>query len=184
MWASNCLTLQARVFSGLRVAKDTSHHGGSPRPSDVAQDDVMEHLIRIELKLGTLSDRLGPGSDGVNTQQAAAPRDRRLGGPVAVHGLQHIVGSTIDTEVEISDGAWFGEGCLLEEGRLFIATVFAVVESELALLPAAEYLKAPLWHTGGDRTRGQGWRDIRGGVEIQAAQESGGDVPCPIESRG
>mmetsp|Transcript_13389 Transcript_13389/g.35536 ORF Transcript_13389/g.35536 Transcript_13389/m.35536 type:complete len:184 (+) Transcript_13389:133-684(+) len=101
----------------------------------------MEHLIRIELKLGTLSDRLGPGSDGVNTQQTAAPRDRRLGGPVAVHGLQHIVGSTIDTEVEISDGAWFGDGCLLEEGRLFIATVFAVVESELALLPAAEYLK-------------------------------------------
>mmetsp|Transcript_41410 Transcript_41410/g.133562 ORF Transcript_41410/g.133562 Transcript_41410/m.133562 type:complete len:337 (+) Transcript_41410:109-1119(+) len=130
-----------RLLLAQGSVQDTSHHGGSPRPSDVAQDDVMEHLIRIELKLGTLSDRLGPGSDGVNTQQAAAPRDRRLGGPVAVHGLQHIVGSTIDTEVEISDGAWFGEGCLLEEGRLFIATVFAVVESELALLPAAEYLK-------------------------------------------
>eukprot|EP00928_Gymnodinium_smaydae_P012842 TRINITY_DN14691_c0_g1_i2.p1 TRINITY_DN14691_c0_g1~~TRINITY_DN14691_c0_g1_i2.p1 ORF type:complete len:869 (+),score=167.41 TRINITY_DN14691_c0_g1_i2:141-2609(+) len=44
-------------------------------------------------------------------------------------------------ERTLETGAWFGEGCLLDNGRIYVATVYAVTESELAVLAASEYMK-------------------------------------------
>jgi len=42
-------------------------------------------------------------------------------------------------EYEVGQGAWFGETCLFAEGCVHKATVAAVNESELAVLPAREF---------------------------------------------
>lgn len=49
--------------------------------------------------------------------------------------------NTSSPEVEIETGAWFGEACLFDSECIRNATIVAIVESELAVLPASSYLQ-------------------------------------------
>merc|ERR1712176_271452 len=44
-----------------------------------------------------------------------------------------------EDELELESGAWWGEACFFEQGRVRDFNAFAAVESELAVLPAHEY---------------------------------------------
>jgi len=42
-------------------------------------------------------------------------------------------------ERELAGGAWFGESCLVDTGRIYVSSVFALTDSELAVLTATDY---------------------------------------------
>jgi len=64
------------------------------------------------------------------------------GGSIRSISTTSINTASLSEMVEIEGGAWFGEGCLFEgPQRVRTATVVAAAESELAVLPAKDYLK-------------------------------------------